>query len=138
MGDKFISAIENLDVGKGADDKTIAEVEKTFNFKFPSDFLTFLKNTDGAEGPIGKNGYISLWSLKQMVVLNDEYFVNKYKPNLMLFGTDGGGEGFGYNKDDSSIVQIPLIGIGTDPYINISYSFTDFIENYEERIFTPI
>ena len=102
--------------------------------------MAFLKSANGAAGPIGTERYISLWPIDELVSLNEGYGVAQRAPSLVLFGSDGGGEAFAFERtnDSKHIAQVTFIEMGTDPKWIISYSFSDFIENYDKRIFTPI
>jgi hypothetical protein len=140
MTKKMISIIKEISLGKGNDDHSIIAVEKRMGFRFPDDYKFFLKHANGAAGPIGLESYIALWPLNELIELNEGYEVQRYAPHLVMFGGTGGGEAFAFHRSDSRhpIIQTSLIGLGTDPLWVISYSFSDFIENFEERLFTPL
>ena len=78
----------------------------------PSDYLDFLRQHDGGEGFIGDN-YIVLWKAEELADFNREYEVEKYAPGILLFGSDGGGEAYGFDIQSASvpIVRIPFIGM---------------------------
>jgi len=66
----------------------------------PSDYLDFLRQYDGGEGFIGDN-YIVLWKAEELADFNREYGVEKYAPGVLLFGSDGGGEGYGFDTSSA-------------------------------------
>jgi hypothetical protein len=78
----------------------------------PSDYLDFLRQHNGGEGFIGDN-YIIFWRAEELVDFNREYEVDKYAPGILLFGSDGGGEGYGFDTqtDGMPIVSVPFIGM---------------------------
>jgi hypothetical protein len=78
----------------------------------PSHYLDFLKEHNGGEGFIGDN-YIVLWKAEELADFNREYEVEKYAPGIFLFGSDGGGEGYGFDTQSAEmpIVRIPFIGM---------------------------
>jgi SMI1/KNR4 family protein SUKH-1 len=78
----------------------------------PSDYLDFLRQHNGGEGFIGDN-YIIFWRAEELVDFNREYEVDKYAPGILLFGADGGGEGYGFDTQTGGmpIIRIPLIGM---------------------------
>jgi len=78
----------------------------------PSDYLDFLRQHDGGEGFIGDN-YIVFWKAEELADFNREYEVEKYAPDILLFGSDGGGEAYGFDIQSASmpIVRIPFIGM---------------------------
>jgi hypothetical protein len=124
--------------GLGISVGEITSGEKNLDFNFPEDYKNFLISANGAEGPIGEQAYIVLWNLNDLLEQNEGYNVKELAPELVLFGEDGGGEVFAFDRKSKHIVQTTLIGIGTDPKLVISRSFTDFVENYENRLFKPI
>lgn len=78
----------------------------------PPSYLDFLNTHNGGEGFIGEH-YIVFWQAQELADFNREYEVETYAPGIFLFGSDGGGEGYGFDTDDASmpIVRIPLIGM---------------------------
>ena len=78
----------------------------------PIDYLDFLREHNGGEGFIGGN-YIIFWKAQELADFNREYEVEKYAPNILLFGSDGGGEAYGFDTQSSAmpIVRIPFIGM---------------------------
>jgi SMI1 / KNR4 family (SUKH-1) len=97
----------------------------------PADYVSFLKTTNGAAGFVRKGGaYVDLWSTGTMIEANRGYEVSKFAPGLLLFGSDGGGEGFGFDMRDSpwSIVVVPLVGMHWEDAVVNGTSFVDFLE----------
>jgi hypothetical protein len=78
----------------------------------PIDYLDLLEQHNGGEGFIGDN-YIVFWKAEELADLNREYEVEKYAPGIFLFGSDGGGEGYGFDTQSPAmpIVRVPFIGM---------------------------
>ncbi|ULR88298.1 SMI1/KNR4 family protein [Comamonas sp. B21-038] len=78
----------------------------------PSDYLQFIGEHDGGEGFIGDN-YLILWKSEELATFNRQYEVEKYAPGIVLFGSDGGGEGYGFDTREATmpVVRIPFIGM---------------------------
>ena len=78
----------------------------------PPSYLDFLNTHNGGEGFIGEH-YIVFWQAQELADFNREYEVETYAPGIFLFGSDGGGEGYGFDTDDAlmPIVRIPLVGM---------------------------
>ncbi len=76
----------------------------------PADFLEALQVADGGEGFIGQS-YFRLYSVDEMRSLNEAYQVNRFAPGLVIFGSNGGGDAFGFDtrKEPIKIVQVPFI-----------------------------
>lgn len=94
----------------------------------PSDYIQFLHNYDGGEGFIGDN-YLILWKVEELSVFNREYEVEQYAPGILLFGSDGGGEGYGFDTRDAAmpVVRIPFIGMELRYVRAVADSFIDFL-----------
>ena len=78
----------------------------------PNDYLEFLRQHNGGEGFIGGN-YVIFWKAEELADFNREYEVDAYAPGILLFGSDGGGEGYGFDTQTEGmpIVRIPFIGM---------------------------
>lgn len=61
----------------------------------PADLRAFLEKHDGGRGKVGTRPVI-LWSAEQVARELESQEVSLATPGLLLFGTDGGAEGYGY------------------------------------------
>ena len=61
----------------------------------PPDLRAFLAGHDGGKGKVGSRPLI-LWSAEQIAAEAQSQEVSLATPGLLLFGTDGGAEGYGY------------------------------------------
>lgn len=76
---------------EGADPKLLDQLG------LPSDLRAFLAKNNGGRGTIGaRKRPLLLWSAEQIESEADEQEVTRSTPGLLLFGTDGGAEGYGY------------------------------------------
>jgi len=100
---------------------------KTLNL--PADFLSIYSGLNGGEGFVGED-YLILWKAEDLVTFNEEYEVVKYAPGIFLFGSNGGGEGFGFDTRSKlyTVVEIPFIGMDLQYVSLIADSFTQFLE----------
>jgi len=101
-----------------------------FGKKLPTDLREVLEASDGAEGFISKH-YLMLWGAKETIECNKSYEVDLYAPGLILFGSDGGGESYGFDTrpaDAMPVVKVPFIGMALK-YANVeALTFTEFLE----------
>ncbi len=81
----------------------------------PKDYTNFLKQHNGGEGFIGDN-YIIFWRAEELADFNREYEVERYAPGIVLFASNGGGEGYGFDTQSAAmpIVRIPFIGMARE------------------------
>lgn len=61
-------------------DKTDYRIEEVNGVKLPKDYLDFMAEHDGGEGPIGKNNYGCFYKLEELVEVNNEYEVQQWWP----------------------------------------------------------
>lgn len=117
----------------GSGSGELKAAQESLNFVLPEDYRVFMKARNGGEGFIGEN-YVIIWKLGELAEFNREYEVNKYAPGLVLFGSNGGGEGFGFDtRTQNSIVMVPFIGMGLSVAEEIARSFDLFICALAER-----
>lgn len=95
-----------------ADSATVDGLSAGIGGGLPLSYIDFLKAHNGGEGFIGDN-YIIFWRAEELADFNRQYEVATYAPGILLFASDGGGEGFGFDTEDAAmpIVRIPFIGM---------------------------
>lgn len=112
-----------------ADYDVVEQFQLKRGIKLPEDYVAFLHRSDGADGPVGATGYVSLWSIVELSELNSGYRVEEFAPGILLFGSDGGGEAFGFDLRDSSmnVVEVPFVGMSLSNARPVAESFTKML-----------
>ena len=112
-----------------ANRQAIDKFESDSHFKLPKDYEQFLERMNGGEGFVGE-AYLSLWRVEELLQRNKDYEVDEYTPGFFIFGSDGGGESFGFDlrSDLKEVVCIPFIGSGWEDAVRIASTFTEFLE----------
>ena len=107
----------------------IDECESKLHIKLPQDYVDFLLRSNGADGPIGETGYVSLWPIEDIPELNKGYRIEEFAPGLLIFGSDGGGEAFAFDLRDPSlsIVGVPFVGMSIDEAKPVASTFTEML-----------
>src|SRR6266853_5251695 len=98
----------------------------------PSEYLEFLRFTDGGESFIGPNSYAMLWKIDELLRFNREYEVPEYAPGLFLFGSNGGGEAFAFDlraEGGNPVVSVPFIGMDVRDALPLAETFDGFLEH---------
>src|SRR5690242_4867217 len=108
----------------------IAESERKLGLKLPAEYVEFLKYSNGGEGFIGENAYVRLWPVEKLSEMNRSYEVVKDAPGLLIFGSNGGGEAYGFDMrvPQPPVVQVPFIGMAWDVAWAAGKSFDDFLK----------
>jgi len=135
MNEKIKKYISQMDQMPGASSVNLKETEVELGIKFPKDYVEFILEVNGAEGPIGEAAYLVIWSLEKMPLLNQSYKVKESAPYLTLFGSDGGGMGFAFDKRYGTlpVVEIAYIDIGMEEPKLLGRTFDEFIEYMYNR-----
>jgi hypothetical protein len=109
--------------------EAINEIESKIGFNIPEDYKCFLLNYHGFENSIGEE-YVSLWDLDEIVEQNEGYLVIENLPSTIGIGSNGASELIALAKNADGnlrVVLTPLIDLSEEFYIQIGYSFTDFL-----------
>ncbi|MCS3533020.1 SMI1/KNR4 family protein [Chryseobacterium sp. JUb7] len=105
----------------------------TFNkFELPKDYISFMKGLEDKELS-SNNGYIELFPLNELDEINTEYEIEKLLPNFITIGTNGGGTGIFFNKENKKIYSIPFVGMEETDAILLANSFSEFIYKFENE-----
>jgi hypothetical protein len=113
-----------------ADEASLTEFERASGFKLPAGYTAFLRFADGGEGIIGRKGaYAIFWRIEDVLELNDAYEVARYAPSLILFGSNGGGDAFAFDRGSTEgrVVQVPFVGLDLRDAIEIG-PFVDLLQ----------
>jgi len=95
----------------------------------PADLRAFLEQHDGGRGKVGKQPLV-LWSAEQIAAEAQSQEVSLSTPGLLLFGTDGGGEGYGYlaRLRERRYGRIPLIAAGAYEFEAMADSLSGLLQ----------
>lgn len=96
--------------------------------ELPEDYLEFMSEHNGGEGPIGKIGYGCFFRLEELEAANDEYDVQKSWPGHVVIGSDMGGMLWAYCPEEKVYCQIDSCSISNDAYFDVSDSLQEFVE----------
>lgn len=115
---------------ESASKEVLSELDKLC---LPDDYLSIFTKLNGGEGFIGKE-YLILWKAEELIPFNREYEVDQYAPGIFLFGSNGGGEGFGFDTRSQpyEVVEIPFIGMDLKYAIPLADSFTHLLERMRD------
>ena len=122
------AVLKDGQLNEGASSEAIQAAIAALAQSLPSDYLQFLGEHDGGEGFIG-DSYLILWKSGELATFNCEYEVEQYAPGIVLFGSDGGGEGYGFDTREATmpIVRIPFIGMDLRYATRVAENFNDLL-----------
>lgn len=115
-----------------ASDALIKDVESSLSHPLPSNYSRFLRENNGGEGFVS-DSYLILWKAEELLDFNREYEVQKYAPGLFLFGSNGGGEGYGFDmrSPEMVVVMVPFVGMSLHYAKVIASDFDEFLRKLE-------
>jgi hypothetical protein len=110
----------------GATEKALRDAAVLVGHLLPQDYVQFFLAHNGWEGFVGDN-YLILWKTEELSTFNREYEVDQYAPGLVLFGSNGCGEGYAFDtrSADMPIVRVPFIGMDLQYVTPTADSFSD-------------
>lgn len=94
------------------------------------DYLEFMRRHNGCDGPVGKEGYVRIWPLEEVVTGTEEAGTPEFAPGLLLFAGDGGGEAYAFDRQDPRwpIVMVNLISMSREEMKPVASTFTEFVQ----------
>jgi len=110
MHSKLMEIVRGMKTSPGASTESLEDLMTRLDHQLPSDYVTLMQITNGAEGPLGSS-YLVIWPVEEVVPLNEANAVAEFAPGLVLFASDGGSKGYGFDTaaDGLPIVAVDLI-----------------------------
>lgn len=121
---------DKMELNHPASIEILEEAQAKLQVRFPTDYISSCLNLCGAEGQIGSNSYLAIWSAEEIIPCNVGYAVNEFTPGLVYFGSDGGGMAyaFGFRGATPSIVEFPFESIKIEDASYCGNTFNEFLE----------
>ncbi len=97
----------------------------------PKDLAELLAERDGGKGTVGARGRpLTLWSAAQVASEAQAQEVSLATPGLLLFGTDGGAEGYGYlpRLKSGRYGRISLLAAGAHEFDPLGDSLLELLQ----------
>ena len=99
----------------------------------PEDYLAFMQEHDGGEGPLGENNYGRFFRLEELKEINDEYDVsNSWPGHIVIGGIDD--TLWAYDPGKGIYCQIDSCNTDGDTYYTISGSLEEFLIRMDEEL----
>lgn len=94
----------------------------------PQDLREFLAAHDGGRGKVGTRPLV-LWSAEEIARESESQEVSLATAGLLLFGTDGGAEGYAYlpRAKQGGYGRIPLLAAGVHEFEGLAESLNDLL-----------
>lgn len=117
-----------------ASEALIANLERTISVTLPAAYRDFLKRSNGFEGFLANDRYLVLWSVEQIVELNEAYSVAEFAAGLLLIGSDGGDTGYGFDTriEPMKVCEVPFVGMSLQTIKPLAESFDKFLKGLQD------
>jgi cell wall assembly regulator SMI1 len=117
------------DVDAGATESAIEAAENRLRQRFPDDYRTFLRSENGLTRWFG-DVYLSLYTIEQVVELNEIHGHLAHQPELIHIGSDGGGEAiaFDFRQNPPTLILVNFVSTDWSEAILQAESFTEFMD----------
>lgn len=111
-----VFAVSGLAPRQGASLADVANAERALGARFPEDYRHFLTQSDGLEGPIGRSGYLMLFSVRDLAEINEAADVAEFAPGFVIIGSDGGGTTYGFisGRTKQQYARVPDMDLSTE------------------------
>jgi hypothetical protein len=111
----------------------ITSVQESIGRTLPGDFIDFLRKHNGGEGFVGDE-YLILWKLEELREFNRDYEVHDYLPDVILFGSNGSGEAYGFRTSQVpwDVIKVPFVGMAQDLCERVAGSFSEVLITLEQ------
>ena len=108
-------------------------VRSVGGLELPEDYLEFMSEHNGGEGPLGENNYGRFYMMEELEEINEMYDVQTSWPGYVVIG--GIDDTFwAYNPAEKIYCQIDSINIAEDTYYTVSGSLEEFLEKMDEEL----
>jgi len=116
----------------------IANLINKVRFELPSDYLDFLRFSNGGCGdiPVQPWCFDGLWTAEELLEFNRDYEVAEFCPGFFGIGSSGGGEMFAFdmrNKQPWPVVALPFIGMEAKAVLPVARNFCSFVEMFGHK-----
>jgi SMI1-KNR4 cell-wall len=108
----------------------IRNVEMSLGCSFPESYSDFLMEANGGFGCIGKDGYVDIWPIELVAERRVSYQFDRYLPNCIPVGSDGGDEALviRFVGNSVSFGYVPFMNLKDEYYKEIEVDFWNVLE----------
>ena len=135
MDPQISNYLSQLHVDEKLSDIQVGELQQLFLFSFPQEYIEVLKDYNGGEGEVGKEGWLCLFPAKDLYDANNSWYKILLEdiPDYFLFGKDCADTGYAFHKHNHSYHAFGLMSnFETDGITNCGDSFLQFLVNLSE------
>ena len=128
MNDRVDELLAQSNRPPGASPTTIAKVTGELGVPLPDDYLRLIAASNGVEGFVGES-YLAVWPIEELPELNASSMYEEYADGVVLFGSNGGNEGFAMvtSVDPPAYIAVPMGAWHKEDIITLGRSLEEFL-----------
>jgi len=119
----------------GATSQELVDLQTALGFALPDAYLSFLRETNGAQWGIHDTGgdCLALWQTGEIVRMNQDYQIQRYLPNVLAIGSDGGDDAIVFSKVSLSppnawpVARVGFGALDADEITPLADSFVEWV-----------
>ena len=125
-----VISLSEFEANPPASDDVVESTQMSLGQSIPDNYLKFMREANGGEGSVGGDSFLMLWKLDELEEFNRDYEVSDYCKGILLFGSSGGGEAFGFDTRQTpwTVIQVPFVGMDESAIEKVAGSFSGFLE----------
>lgn len=133
MDSRVARLTTRMDRRPGASANDLETIGSYLRFKPPNDYVEFMSETNGSEGPIGADGYLAIYTTQELLDCNAHMM--ELEPGILFFGTNRGGEGFAFELDRPShgIIAVEFADLDRARARPMGKTLVEFLEILSSR-----
>ena len=129
MNNKIESYLSQLAKIPALNNEEFYDYINKLDVSLPNDYIEFMRECNGGEGPIGENGYLILWLINELLENNLDYNIESFASGFFVFGKDAANTAFAFEKKTGKIYEFGFMAdLSTDPAKYCGDNFKDFLE----------
>jgi SMI1 / KNR4 family (SUKH-1) len=132
MSEQLEAVLRDVRLAGPAPAGLVERVEQEMDCELPADVRAFLREHDGGAGTLGaQKRPVELWSIERIRDECEAQEVTRSVPGLVLFGSDGGAEGYGWlpRLRERRYGRISLIAAGAHEFEGLADTFADLLQS---------
>lgn len=113
-----------------ANEQYVSSFLSNINFSLPTDYIKLIKKYNGGEGELGKNGWLCLFAIEDLIEINHDYaLLMEQIPDYFLFGKDAADTGYAFHKFNHTFHSFGLMSnFKTDTITYCGDNMLQFVE----------
>ena len=125
---ELMNFVASVTANPGISQAELDQAMHEITHQLPLEYQDLLRAMNGGEGFIG-DSLFRLFSLQQVVQIHKKFAAKEYAADMLIIGSDGGGEAFAldYRQEDVTLIQIPFIPMDMKFVRTFNVSLTEFL-----------